>query len=158
MSQVLITGATGLVGSHLLRLLIQARNVNHIIAPTRHPLAEMPGVFNPHAPQLMDALAQVQNPVDIAFCCLGTTRRQAGSRAAFEYVDDTLVTETALAAKKRGAKHLLVVSAHGANADSPFFYNRVTSCRLSGMVLPSSRNNMRSRSANWSRRQPQLRL
>lgn len=125
MSQVLITGATGLVGSHLLRLLIQARNVNHIIAPTRHPLAETPGVFNPHAPQLMDALAQVQNPVDIAFCCLGTTRRQAGSRAAFEYVDDTLVTETALAAKKRGAKHLLVVSAHGANADSPFFYNRV---------------------------------
>lgn len=32
MSQVLITGATGLVGDHLLRLLIQDRRVNYIAA------------------------------------------------------------------------------------------------------------------------------
>src|SRR5690606_22334682 len=35
MSQVLITGATGLVGGHLLRLLLQERKVNYIAAPTR---------------------------------------------------------------------------------------------------------------------------
>lgn len=77
MSQVLITGATGLVGDHLLRLLIQDRRVNYIAAPTRRPLADISGVFNPHDPQLTDALAQVQDPIDIAFCCLGTTRRGA---------------------------------------------------------------------------------
>jgi uncharacterized protein YbjT (DUF2867 family) len=80
MSQVLITGATGLVGGYLLRMLIQERKVNYIAAPTRRPLAAMPGVFNPHAPKLSDALAQVCDPIDIVFCCLGTTRREAGSK------------------------------------------------------------------------------
>ncbi|EFN5653292.1 hypothetical protein FQF76_09545 [Escherichia coli] len=100
MSQVLITGATGLVGGHLLRMLINEPKVNAIAAPTRRPLGDMPGVFNPHDPQLTDALAQVTDPIDIVFCCLGTTRRL-------------------------GAQHMLVVSAMGANAHSPFFYNRV---------------------------------
>ena len=51
MSQVLITGATGLVGGHLLRMLINEPKVNAIAAPTRRPLGDMPGVFNPHDPQ-----------------------------------------------------------------------------------------------------------
>ncbi|HIB4120030.1 TPA: NAD-dependent epimerase/dehydratase family protein [Escherichia coli] len=80
MSQVLITGATGLVGGHLLRMLINEPKVNAIAAPTRRPLGDMPGVFNPHDPQLTDALAQVTDPIDIVFCCLGTTRREAGSK------------------------------------------------------------------------------
>lgn len=83
MSQVLITGATGLVGGHLLRMLINEPKVNVIAAPTRRPLGDMPGVFNPHDPQLTDALAQVTDPIDIVFCCLGTTRREAGSKEAF---------------------------------------------------------------------------
>ena len=68
------------MGDHLLRLLIRDRRVNYIAAPTRRPLADISGVFNPHDPQLTDALAQVQDPIDIAFCCLGTTRREAGSK------------------------------------------------------------------------------
>ena len=40
MSQVLITGATGLVGGHLLRLLIQAPGIAAITAATRRPLAD----------------------------------------------------------------------------------------------------------------------
>ena len=125
MSQVLITGATGLVGGHLLRLLIQDRHINYIAAPTRRPLLDITGVYNPPDPQLTDALAQGQDPIDIAFCCLGTTRREAGSKEAFVHADYTLVVDTALTAKKLGAKHFLVVSAHGANAGSPFFYNQV---------------------------------
>ena len=35
------------------------------------------------------------------------------------------MVDTALTAKKLGAKHFMVVSAHGANAGSPFFYNQV---------------------------------
>lgn len=125
MSQVLITGTTGLVGGHLLRMLIQEPRINYIAAPTRRPLADISGVFNPHDPQLTDALAQVQDPIDIAFCCLGTTRREAGSKEAFIHADYTLVVDTALTAKRLGAKHFLVVSSMGANANSPFFYNKV---------------------------------
>lgn len=125
MSQVLLTGATGLVGGHLLRMLLNEPGIKSITAPTRRPLADISGVFNPHDAQLTDALAQVVEPVDIVFCCLGTTRRQAGSKEAFVHADYTLVVDTALTGKRLGAQHMLVVSAMGANARSPFFYNRV---------------------------------
>ena len=125
MSQVLLTGATGLVGGHLLRMLLNAPDIKSIAAPTRRPLSDISGVFNPHDPQLTDALAQVVDPVDIVFCCLGTPRREAGSKEAFVHADYTLVIDTALVGKKLGAQHMLVVSAMGANAHSPFFYNRV---------------------------------
>ena len=125
MSQVLLTGATGLVGGHLLRMLLNAPDIKSIAAPTRRPLTDISGVFNPHDPQLTDALALVVDPRDIVFCCLGTTRREAGSKEAFVHADYTLVIDTALVGKKLGAQHMLVVSAMGANAHSPFFYNRV---------------------------------
>lgn len=48
-----------------------------------------------------------------------------GSKEAFVHADYTLVVDTALTGKRLGAQHMLVVSAMGANAHSPFFYNRV---------------------------------
>ncbi|WP_370615151.1 NAD(P)H-binding protein [Citrobacter portucalensis] len=125
MSQVLITGATGLVGGNLLRMLLNEPRVNAITAPTRRQLADTVGIYNPHDPQLTDALAQVTDPVDIVFCCLGTTRREAGSKEAFIHADYTLVVDTALTGRRLGAQHMLVVSSMGANVNSPFFYNRV---------------------------------
>lgn len=125
MRHVLITGATGLVGGHLLNLLRHEAQVESIIAPTRHPLEHAFGIENPHDPDLSAALAQVTSAVDTVFCCLGTTIRDAGSKAAFTHVDYELVLDTAQAGLRLGAQQLLVVSALGANANSPFFYNRV---------------------------------
>lgn len=126
MNHVLITGATGLVGSHLLRMLIAHPEVNRIAAPTRRPLAQRSDkVFNPTDPQLTDALRLVEGPVDTVFCCLGTTRREAGSKEAFVHVDYALVVDTAITGQRLGATHMLAVSSMGANARSPFFYNRV---------------------------------
>lgn len=125
MSRVLITGASGLVGGHLLRLLNEEPRIGEIIAPSRKPLTPMDKMFNPHDPQLTDALAQVTGTVDTVFCCLGTTRREAGTKDAFVHADFTLVVDTGLTGLRLGATHMLVVSAMGANAHSPFFYNRV---------------------------------
>ncbi|HDS1149391.1 TPA: NAD(P)H-binding protein [Pluralibacter gergoviae] len=126
MNNVLITGASGLVGDHLLRMLIQQPGVLRIAAPSRRPLAGVGDkVQNPCDPQLTDALAQVAGPIDTVFCCLGTTRREAGSKEAFVHADYALVVDTALTGRRLGARHLLVVSAMGANARSPFFYSRV---------------------------------
>ena len=126
MSRVLITGASVLVGSHLLRMLVDEPRVTSIIAPTRRPLrVPMHKVENPCDPQLSDVLTQLNAPLDIVFCCLGTTRREAGSKEAFILADYTLVVDTSLAGLRLGAKHMLVVSALGANPNSPFFYNRV---------------------------------
>jgi len=125
MPRIMITGATGLVGGHLLRLLSNDARVGTLVAPTRRPLLGFSDVENPHDPQLSDALAQVTGAVDTVFCCLGSTRREAGSEEAFIHADYTLVVDTALTGLRLGARQMLVVSSMGANARSPFFYNRV---------------------------------
>ncbi|EHD23337.1 MULTISPECIES: NAD(P)H-binding protein [Brenneria] len=125
MSRVLLLGATGLVGNELLQLLKANHRVETIYAPTRKPLPPAEKVVNPHNADLAAALSQLTSPIDIAFCCLGSTLKAAGSKQAFRYVDYTLVVEGAKTALALGAKHLLVVSALNANATSPFFYSRV---------------------------------
>lgn len=125
MSQVLLTGATGLIGGHLLRMLIGEPQVSHIVAATRRPLPAMNKVTNLYDPQLSDVLTQLTEPLDTVFCCLGTTMKEAGSKEAFVLADYTLVVDTAITGLRLGAKHMLVVSAIGANSKSPFFYNRV---------------------------------
>ncbi|CPR14669.1 NAD(P)H-binding protein [Brenneria goodwinii] len=125
MSRILLLGATGLVGSELLRLLKANNRVEMIYAPTRKPLAPSEKVVNPHDSDFLAALSQITDPIDIAFCCLGSTIKAAGSKQAFRHVDYTLVVEGAKAALTLGAKHFLAVSALGANTDSFFFYSRV---------------------------------
>ena len=125
MHHVLITGATGLVGGHLLNMLRREAQVESIIAPTRYPLEHAFGIGNPHNPDLREALAQVNVSIDTVFCCLGTTQSEAGSKSAFTHVDYDLVVETGLTGLRLGAQQMLMVSAMGANSQSPFFYNRV---------------------------------
>lgn len=125
MNRVLLTGATGLVGSCLLRLLIDDPRVDEIIAPSRRALPAMNKVVNPVEADLTDVLRPLEAQLTTVFCCLGTTRKQAGSKEAFIHVDYTLVVDTALNALRLGARKMLVVSAHGANRHSPFLYNRV---------------------------------
>lgn len=124
MARVLITGASGLVGGELLQLLQAAVQVTVIVAPTRAALAPHSKLQNPHGGDLSELLAELDQPVDVVFCCLGSTRRQAGSAEAFRHVDYQLAIESALAGQRQGAQHCLVVSAIGANPRSPFLYNR----------------------------------
>lgn len=125
MQNVLITGGTGLVGGYLLRLLVNDPRIGAIAAPTRRPLRDVSGIFNPYNSKLSDALGQVTEPVDTVFCCLGTTLREAGSKAAFVHADFTLVVDTALTGQRLGARQMLVISSMGASARSMLFYNKV---------------------------------
>ncbi|MNL93685.1 Semialdehyde dehydrogenase, NAD binding domain [compost metagenome] len=124
MARVLIVGATGLVGSELLQQLQDDPQVTAIVAPTRQPLPANEKTDNPVGEDLFALLSGLQQPVDIIFCCLGTTRKAAGSDANFRYVDYQLVVESALTGRRLGAQHCLVVSAVGANPRSSFLYNR----------------------------------
>ena len=70
-------------------------------------------------------LPQLNGRVDIAYCCLGTTIKQAGSEQAFRAVDLDMVVAFAKRAREMGARHLIVISALGADRRSSIFYNRV---------------------------------
>lgn len=125
----IVAGATGLIGGFLLRHLIADPRYARIVALTRRPLG---GVASPKLENLVadfDALEQsIANNdlmVDDAYCALGTTIKIAGSQAAFRKVDHDYILAFAQAAKARGAKRFLLVSAIGADAKSGIFYSRV---------------------------------
>ena len=89
-ANVLLLGATGLIGSHLLAMLQSDPRIERIYAPTRHPLSNAGNkVINPTGSDVQILLDTLTEPVDAAFCCLGTTQKTAGSRAAFRFADIT---------------------------------------------------------------------
>ncbi|MET1078714.1 MAG: oxidoreductase [Pseudomonas sp.] len=121
---VLLAGASGLTGEHLLDRLLNEPTVERVLAPSRRPLAEHPHLDNPVGP-LATLLPSLGGPLNTAFCCLGTTIKQAGSQEAFRAVDHDLVLAVGQRARELGARHFLVVSALGADPQASTFYNRV---------------------------------
>lgn len=122
----LLAGATGLVGGHVLQLLLTDPDYSQVTVLTRRPLT----LGHPKlTAQVVDfdrlaQLAPFPRGRDV-FCCLGTTIRQAGSRDAFYKVDFAYVHEVARLAARHGATQLLLVTAQGANPRSRIFYSRV---------------------------------
>lgn len=122
----LIVGASGLVGSFCLRLLLQSDRYEKVIAVGRKALP----MQHPKLRQLVidfDKLDIYKHSLiaDDIYCTLGTTIKQAGSQEKFYQVDYTYVVKLATITAANFASQFLVVSALGANANSSFFYNRV---------------------------------
>ena len=122
-----LLGASGLVGSHLLRLLADDPAYAAIKAFTRRPLGLS-------GPTVHEVAVDFDRPegyrahlagVDDVFCCLGTTIKKAGSEDAFRKVDFEAPLAVAREARASGAGQFLIVTAVGANAKSRIFYNRV---------------------------------
>jgi uncharacterized protein YbjT (DUF2867 family) len=124
-----VAGATGLTGRALVAQLRVDPRYAKIIALTRKAGSVATDARVEECVVDFDALATSRtlpaSPVDHAFCCLGTTIKVAGSQAAFRKVDLDAVLAFARAAKGSGARHLSVISALGASANSGVFYNRV---------------------------------
>lgn len=119
----IIAGATGLVGSELLKLLVASPEHERIHVLARRPLTERPDKAEVHVVDF-SALGKLPRALE-CYICLGTTIKLAGSQAAFRKVDLDAVVAVARAAHDAGASRLAVVSALGADARSAVFYNRV---------------------------------
>lgn len=118
-----VAGGTGLVGGTLLSLLGADAGYSRVTSLVRRETAAPPGVALQRVD--FDRLDEsVLAEVDDAFCCLGTTRRAAGSAAAFRRVDFDYVVAFARLAKRSGARRFLLVSAVGASPRSPLLYSR----------------------------------
>ncbi|MFN2564364.1 MAG: NAD(P)H-binding protein [Gemmatimonadaceae bacterium] len=125
---ILVLGATGLVGSHCLRLLAAEPDVGRVVALTRRPLPRelVQRKVESHVVDF-DALAAhaALFRVDQILCALGTTIRTAGSQVQFRVVDYDYPLAAARIGLAEGVTHFLLVSALGANARSRVFYTRV---------------------------------
>lgn len=123
----LIAGASGLVGGELLKILLngQDSSFSKVISLGRRQL----DIHNDKLVQIVTPLDKVEAFIlpasDVAFCCLGTTIKKAGSQENFKLVDHDYVIRFARAAKKAGVKKFLLVSAMGADENSKIFYNQV---------------------------------
>lgn len=122
----LLAGASGLVGGHVLRLLLEDRGYQRVTVLGRR---ELPLRHQKLAQRVVDfdQLAAVTDfpRVHDVFCCLGTTMKQAGSPQAFRTVDFTYVVELARVAVRHRASQFLMVTALGADPGSRAFYSRV---------------------------------
>ena len=123
-TNILLAGATGLTGEHLLDRILNEPTVKRVIAPARRKLAEHPRLENPIGP-LAELIPHLVQPVDTVFCCLGTTLKEAGSEEAFRSVDFDLPLALGERGLALGARHYIVVSALGADSKSSIFYSRV---------------------------------
>ena len=122
----ILYGATGLIGRHLLSALLACDNYQSVHVIARREV----GVTHPKLSIHLcpgDKLHELT--LDLtgadAFCCLGTTMKQAGSREMFRLVDHDFVVGFARLCLAQRASHFLLVSALGADERSRFFYNRV---------------------------------
>lgn len=125
----LIAGATGLVGRTLVQRLAADPAWSAVIALVRRDGADL-GSARTLRTHVTDYEALVAGTAALpaathAFCCLGTTRRAAGSAANFRRVDFDYCLAFARAAQRAGAQHLLLVSATGAAAGSAVLYSQV---------------------------------
>src|SRR5882672_191791 len=122
----LVAGASGLVGGHLLQLLLADDAYARVVTLARRRLAAQHPKLEQRIVDFgtLDALSDLPR-VDDVFCCLGTTIKTAGSQEAFRRVDHDYVLAVARAGQRAGAAQLLLVSALGADPASRIFYSRV---------------------------------
>ena len=122
----LLAGASGLIGSHLLPLLLASERYAKVIVVGRRAVP----VVHPKLVQVVTELdrlpdVRLQLIADDVYCCLGTTRQQAGSNAAFYRVDYLHVVTLAALAAGNFASQFMVVSSLGADAGARVYYSRV---------------------------------
>ena len=124
----LIIGASGLVGSHLLQLLLNDSSIDKVRALVRHPLH----ISHPKLEEVivdfndMDMYRQSIGKGDIIFSCIGTTMKKVkGNKTLYKQIDFDIPVNAARFGIEAGYQHFVLVSAHLANAKSSIFYNRL---------------------------------
>lgn len=118
-----IIGATGLVGRHLLDLLLDDPYYTSVIAFTRshlswtHPKLE-------YFQTDFRSIDSLHNSIkgDDFFCCVGTTRKKARNMQNYRYVDYEIPVAFATIARNNGFTGIYCISSIGANPDSHSFY------------------------------------
>jgi uncharacterized protein YbjT (DUF2867 family) len=123
MKTAIIIGATGLVGSTLVKQILDNPAYSKVVLLLRKPL----NISHSNLVQEVidfDKLDASKIVGDDLFCAMGTTLAKAGSKEAQYKIDCTYPYEIGKIAKANGVKQFILVSSVGANFDSSNFYLR----------------------------------
>ncbi|HEO1796575.1 nucleoside-diphosphate sugar epimerase [Acinetobacter baumannii] len=125
--KAIVVGATGLVGLALVEQLEQTPEFEAITVVVRKE-SQLLNTYKKVTQLVIDDFLLL-NDEDVnghthAFSCLGTTLKIAGSKQGFYAVDYEINAHFADLIQDKPI-HFLIVSALGANANSPIFYNKV---------------------------------
>lgn len=126
MKTAIILGATGLTGGKLLELLLNDPNYTKIKLFSRSSV----GISDPKIEEYLGDMFNLndfkgQFTGEEVFCCIGTTKSKTPNKEFYKKIDFGIPKSAALLAKENGIKTFIVISALGANAKSPIFYNRI---------------------------------
>jgi len=124
----LILGASGLIGHHLLQILLESSHINKVRALVRHSL----DISHPKLEQIiidfndLDKFKESIGKGDFIFSCIGTTMKKVkGDKNLYKKIDFDIPVNAARFGLDAGYKKFLLVSAHLANSNSLIFYNRL---------------------------------
>ena len=121
-----VIGATGATGRDLVNQLLTDKDYDEVNVFVRRPLTV-------ESPKLKTHIVDFEKPEewkdlvngDVAFSCLGTTLKDAGSKEAQRKVDYDYQYNFAKAAKENEVEDYILVSSYGANPKSKIFYSRM---------------------------------
>ena len=123
MKTAIIIGSTGLIGSHLLNLLLDSNDYLNVITFVKRDAGIKHKKLTQHIidfdkPETYEELVVG----DDFFCTIGTTIKKAGSKEAFRKVDFEYPRQFATFALRNKVKQFLIISSLGADAKSGNFY------------------------------------
>jgi uncharacterized protein YbjT (DUF2867 family) len=123
MKTALMIGSTGLIGSHLLELLLNSKDYEKVITFVKRDT----GLQHPKLTQYIIDFDKPESykefiTGDDFFCTIGTTIKKAGSKEAFRKVDFEYPRQFASFAIQNKVKQFLIISSLGADANSGNFY------------------------------------
>ncbi|SFI47588.1 NAD(P)H-binding protein [Halpernia frigidisoli] len=124
--KALVLGATGATGKDLTKLLLEDQDFSEVHLFVRNNIKSETKKCKIHVVDF-DQPKNWQHLVtgDVAFSCMGTTLKDAGSKEAQRKVDYDYQLNFAEAAKNNGVEDFILVSVYGADSGSKLFYNRI---------------------------------
>jgi uncharacterized protein YbjT (DUF2867 family) len=121
--KVILVGASGLIGKHLLSNLISSDDISEITLLVRNKI----GISNPKVVELVinfDEINQYSSIItgDIIYCCIGTTKSKTPDATNYRRIDLEYPLNLAKIGVENGVSQFHVISSLGANSESKNAY------------------------------------
>jgi len=124
--KAIIAGASGLIGSNLLEILLNEPAYDEVIILVR----KSTGIKNKKLTEIVldfDKLSDYKSEIigHAIFCCLGTTNNKTPEKALYRKIDHDYPLTLAKIAYENGVEQYHLVSSLGADSSSSIFYQKL---------------------------------